>query len=157
MQTLARTTLKKRAASGLVVPGLVAGAGFHRREDAHQPLLLTALHDNLAHPSFFTNVAVAQMLDGKPRLFGQRLGVLTDLIPQRLRPAGIVKNTDALDPQITAHSIGIADTRDGAADHHPIQTGQLTANLGGVPLSEKLHDWPPKKGLASVYQTAQAA
>jgi len=96
------------------------------------------------------------MLDGKPRLFGQRLGILPDLIPQRLRPAGIVKNTDALDPQITAHPIGIADTRDGAADHHPIQTGQLTADLGRMPIGEKFHDWPPVEGLARVYQTAQA-
>jgi hypothetical protein len=69
----------------------------------------------------------------------------------------ILKKKNALASQITAHPIGITDPRDGAADHHPIQTRQLTVNLGGMPLGEKFHDRPPDKGLASVYQTAQAA
>jgi len=94
---------------------------------------------------------------GQPRLLGQRLGVLPNPIPQRLRPTGVIKNANALDMKITAHPFGVADARGGAADHHPVQTGQLTANLGGVPLGEKLHIRPPRKGLACVYQTAQAA
>jgi hypothetical protein len=98
-------------------------------------LLLTALLEKLAHQSFFTNIAVALMLNAKPRLFGQRLGILPDLIPQRLSPTGVFKITDALDPQTIAYPIGIADTWDGADD------------LGRMPLGEKFHDRPPVEGL----------
>ena len=98
--------------------------------------MFAAFFEDLAHQRFFTNVAVAKVLNAQPSLFGQALSILSNLIPQRLGPASVVEDADAFEPQMAAHPIGITDARYGAADHDPVQAGQLTEDFVGVSLSK---------------------
>jgi hypothetical protein len=77
--------------------------------------------------------------------------------PQRLHLKGVVKDANALGPQIAAHPLGMTDPRDGADDHHSVQAGQLTGDFIRMPFCEKFLNRPPVKGLASVYQNALTA
>jgi hypothetical protein len=119
--------------------------------------MVATLLEHLVHQRFFTDVAASQVLDAHSSLFGQSLGILANLVPQRFGPASEVKDADAVEPQIPAHPIGVTDARQGATDHHPVQAGQFTSDFGGMPLSEKFHYRPPVLGLASLYQTALAS
>src|SRR4051812_20203804 len=77
------------------MPGLIAAARLHRRQNAHQPRRLASLLQNLFHPLLFAKAPLAaHELDLDFALGSQTFHVLPNGIPQRLRPFGVVENAE---------------------------------------------------------------
>lgn len=152
VQAFARIRFKKSAASRFIVPGLIAGAGFHGRKDVNQALVVTALFNYLANQCFFADIGFAQVFNFKPCFLGKALGVTTDLFPQRLGPFGVVKDSNFLTVQICGHSLGKADAWNSACDNHAVKARQLATNFLNMPLGKQLHGWPPRIGLTVASQ-----
>src|SRR5579883_647041 len=55
VQAFARVGLEEGLVAGLVVPGLVALAGFHRRDHVHQARMIPALLEDLGHHVLFAD------------------------------------------------------------------------------------------------------
>jgi len=76
----------------LVVPGTIGGAGFHGREDMDQAGMITPLSDDGLDPVFFTKgLVAADELNLDTGLDGKLLSMVSQLIAQRLCPAGVIE------------------------------------------------------------------
>jgi hypothetical protein len=73
-----------------------------------------------------------------PACSAKQQGVLANLIAQWFRPASVVKDANTFEPQIGAHPLGMTNAGDGATDHDPVKTGQLTGDLISMPFGEIL-------------------
>ena len=78
----------------LVVPGLVGIAGFHRREDVHQPGVIAALLQHPRNNFLLADMGLADVLDRHPCLGCQRCRALTHTIPQRHRKLRVVEDAN---------------------------------------------------------------
>ena len=132
MQALAVIRHQVRLAGLLVVPRLVGRAGFHGRENADQPRLLTAPGQNLFHPVFLAEVPLADELDLDSRFDRHLLRVLANPVAERLGELRIVEYPDLPLVQKRRHPSGKADLRQRAENQHPVPTAQHAGNLGGV-------------------------
>src|SRR5579885_2474329 len=63
MQALARVGLEESLVARLIVPGLVALAGLHRRDHVHQAWMIPALLENLGHDILLADVVLADVFD----------------------------------------------------------------------------------------------
>ena len=139
MQTFCLSGLQESLATGLVVPGLERGTGFHRREDVDQAGVITALGDDRLDSLLLPEVVAPDELDDQPALLGEFLGVSTDLLSEGLGEQRVVEEANAIDPQVSRHGLGMADISECARDHHSVKAGQGTTNLGFMPIYESLH------------------
>ena len=64
----------------------------------------------------------------KPGLAGQALGVGADRITQRPGPARVGEQPDVARTEAARHPLGVADRRQGAGDHNPVEKGEHTAD-----------------------------
>ena len=147
VQALAADRLEEGLAARLVVPGAIGGTGLHGREDVHQTGMIAALGEDLLDPILLAErLELADELDLQPGLGGQALGVGADLIAQRLGPAGIVEQADVARSEVARHRLGVADVRQGAGDHHPVEARQHAADLVLVLLDKGIHRLAPVLG-----------
>jgi hypothetical protein len=102
------------------MPRLIRPAGFQCRENVHQPRLGPTFLEQGAHPIFLAKGLLADELDDKPRFGGDRFRLSADLLPQGLRPAGIVENPDVVSVEIVGHTLGIAEGMETTLDNHPV-------------------------------------
>jgi len=115
-----------------VVPWLVGRTGLHRREDAHQTRVPSALLQKFLRPVFLPKVPFANELDFDARVRRQSLRVLTNPIAERLGELRIVEYPDLSLEQKRRHPAGKTDSRQSAEDQHPVEATQHAFNLCGV-------------------------
>jgi hypothetical protein len=123
----------------LVVPWLERQTGFESGEDVDESRPSPALGEDLLDPVLLPEGLLADELDLEPAVLGHALGVVPYLVPQGLRPAGEVEQTNSLDPQVDAHGVGMADVGKGAGDDDPVEAGQHATDAIRVALGEKDH------------------
>ena len=75
----------------LVVPGSVAVARLHRRDDMHQSRTIAAPLEHFGHDLFLADVRLGNVLNRNPRRRRQLLSATSDRIAQRLGKARVVE------------------------------------------------------------------
>src|SRR6266498_2688212 len=81
----------------LVVPRLEGRAGFHGGEDMDQTGRVAPLPEDLPEAVVLAEgLRRADELDLQPRFLGEALGILPDLVPERLGKARQVKQLDVV-------------------------------------------------------------
>jgi len=95
----------------LVVPWLVARAGFHRRQDVNEAGVVTAPSEDLLDARLFAQAALAHELDLDAGLLGELLGVAPHLLAQRLGKTRVVEDADAVRVQVRGHAGGVGQPR----------------------------------------------
>lgn len=120
--------------------------------------MITALGKDRLDPVLLPkSIAVTNELDVQAVLLGQRLGVLTDRIPQRLRELGEVKDPYLPAVEFPSERPSMADARQGSHDEKPIEARENTVKLACVAFGEhegtrRLEAWirsPPIPSLRS--------
>ena len=135
MQTFAAVWSQEGAMGAFVVPGLVAVAGFHCRDDMHQAGIVAAAGEHLGDDALLADVALGNVLDGHAGGTGQLGGADAHPIPQRFGKSRIVEDPDLPGREKCRHSLRIAGSRQCAGDDDPIITGEHTdeAARGSAP------------------------
>jgi hypothetical protein len=139
MQAFAAVKLEKGFVRVLVMPGRKTGAGFHGRKDVDQTGMVSSLGQDLLNPLFLSKVLFADEIDGKAVLGREGFGVLSDLFPQGLCPAGVIKDPNPVAEQISRHALRIADTGDCSGQNDAVKAGNDTLNLVVMPFHKVLH------------------
>ena len=65
--------------------------------------------------------------------------MVADLIPERLGELGVIEDADLVVEQVARGRLGVADVGERPGDDHPIQAGQDTGDLLGMPFDEVNH------------------
>jgi hypothetical protein len=128
MQALAAVRPHIGAVGGLVVPGLVGIAGFHRRNDMHKAGTVAASGEDFRDNLFFADVAFGDVLDRDSGLHRHRRGARAHRIAQRRGKLRIIENPNLVGVEKPRHSLGVAHPRKRPRHHHPIKTGQHRGN-----------------------------
>ena len=144
VQAFARLGLEEGLVACVVVPGLVAPAGLHRRDDVHQPRMIPA---PLEHPRY--HLLLANVFDLNARRGRQLPGTGADRIPQWLSKPGVIENADAPRLEKCRHSLCVICSRQGARHHQPAVTGEHPVQPTLVPLNQPLRH-------RSYYRSARA-
>jgi hypothetical protein len=139
MQTLAVIRPQEGLARLLVVPRLIADAGFQGRENADQAGVVPALAEDLLNAVFFAEVPFADELDLQAVLGCQPLRILSQSLPKGLSPAGIVENADVLSVQISRHALGVTEPGQGSLDPHAVVAGKHARDFLGMALGQQFH------------------
>ena len=126
----------------LVMPGLERRTGLQGGEDMDQPGMIPTLRYNLFDPFLLAEILFSDKFDLQTILLGQALCMEADFIPQRVRKSRVVKNTNALRPQMTTHGIGVADLGNCPRDHYTVKTGKNPSNLTGIFFCQQSHGFP---------------
>ena len=130
MQTLPTVRFQEGLAGFLVMPGLIRRAGFHGREDMHEPRVGAAMPENGLDPIFLPKAfQFADKLDLKTVLLGQGVDVGPDGVPQGFGKPGIIENPDATEMEEGCHASGITEPWQCALDDDSVKTRQHSANL----------------------------
>ncbi len=122
----------------LVMSGLVSIAGFHRREDVHQPGAIAALLQHPRNNILLADKRLADVPDGHPGLSGQRYRTFANPIPQRHRKLWVVEDANPIGMQEARHPIRVAHPRKRFRDHHQVVAGQHARDLLVVALHQCL-------------------
>ena len=139
MQTFAAVVLEERFVGIFVMPGLIARAWFHCRENVYEAGMFSSLGDDIFDPLFLAKVLFADEVNGKAVLRGNSFRILAYLFSQRQCPLGIVENTDAVECQKPRHSLSIADAGDGSGQNNTIKTGSNTFDFITMSFNEIGH------------------
>jgi hypothetical protein len=142
MQTFAAVRSQEGAMGAFVVPGLVAVAGFHCRDDMHQAGIVAAAGEHLGDDALLADVALGNVLDGHAGGTGQLGGADAHPIPQRFGKSRIVEDPDLPGREKCRHSLRIAGSRQCAGDDDPIITGEHTGEALAVPLRHQVPQPP---------------
>lgn len=139
MQAFAAVVFEKCSVGCLVMPGLIARTRLHGREYMHKAGMRTALNDEVLYALFLAKVLLADEVDGKVVLCGNRFGILPYLFSQRQCPLGIVENTDAVESQKPRHSLRIAYAWNRAGQNNTVTTGNHSLDLITMSFNEIWH------------------
>ena len=139
MQAFAAVVFEECFVGFLVMPGLIARTGLHGREYMHKAGMRTALNDEVLYALFLAKVLLADEVDDKVVLCGNRFGIFPYLFSQRQCPLGIVENTDAVECQKPRHSLSIAYTWNGAGQNNTVNTGNNSLDLITMSFNEICH------------------
>lgn len=139
MQAFAAIMLEKGSAGLFVMPGFIAGAGFHGREDMDKAGLRAAFSDNLLDALLLAKILFANEVYGKAVLTGNLFGIVPNLLPKRHCPLGIVKYADVVLPQKQRHSIGIANAGNRTGQYDAVKTRNNTFNFTMMSLNKIRH------------------
>jgi len=77
------------------------------RKDVHQSGLFSTLFENVPDPVFLAEIFLANVLDLETIRLRQCFRMRTNLLTQRLRKIGIIKNPNALTVQIPGHTLSV--------------------------------------------------
>lgn len=139
MQTFAAVVFEECVVGFLVMPRLIARTWLHCREDMHKAGMRPALNNDLLYALFLAEILFADEIDGKAVLCGNSFSILPYLFSQRQCPLGIVENTNAVECQKPRHSLGIADTGNGAGQNNTVKTGSDTFDFITMSFNEIWH------------------
>jgi len=104
MQAFAGVRPQEGAMGVLVVPRLVAVAGFHRRDNMDQAGMVAADRKHLGDDVLLANVVLGNVFDGNARSACQRGGAVAHSITKRFGKSRIVKDPDL--PRREVSSVG---------------------------------------------------
>lgn len=128
----------------LVMPRSIGGTGFHGREDMDQTGVISPLGDERLDPVLFTKrLVAADGLDLITRLRGELFGMAAQFIPQRLRPARVVEQSNVVITEVARHGASITNIGKGPGDDDTIETGEHARDFIPVALDEWIHDGYP--------------
>lgn len=136
VQALTQLRAKEGIAAGLVVPGLVARAAFHRGGDMYQARRVTARTKHPRHQFFLADVALNDVLDLNAGGRAHLLCPLPDTIPQRLGKLRVVEDADAVLIQKTRQAARVARTGKRACDDDPVETRQYAVQIRRISLGQ---------------------
>jgi len=139
MQTFRLGGLEESLSSGLVMPGLERGAGFHCREDVDQTGVITTLGDDCLDALLLPEVVALDELNLQSTLAGELLSACAYLLTEWLGKQRVIEEANAPDPQMPRHRLRMADVGKRASNHHPVKTGQSTTNFGCMSIYKCLH------------------
>jgi len=148
METLCLGVLQESLARLLVVPGRERRASFHCREDMHHTRMITAACNYFLDAIFFAEILATNKLYLQTAVSCYFLCVFPNLLSQRLCESRVIKDADLLTPQVTAHSVSIANLNDGPGDHNTVKTRDNPENLVGISLDESFHRKPLRTHVA---------
>ena len=121
-----------------VMPGLVAVASFHCRDDMNQTRMVAAAGDDSGDDVLLAGVALGKVLDGHTRGKGQLGGAVAHPGPQRFGKSRIVEDPDLPGREKCRHSLRIAGSRQCAGDDDPVVAGKHTGEALAVPFRQQM-------------------
>lgn len=137
MQTLSGIILEGCLAGGLIVPGFVARAFLHCREDMDQAGLSPPFCQDLFDAVILTKgIDLSDELDLNIILGGDCLHMGADLLSQGIGKMRVVEDPDLVHVQKSCHATVEAPPREGTLDHHPVIAGDNSRYLFTVTLCE---------------------
>lgn len=123
-----------------VVPRFISGAGLHHRENMYQSGMAASLVDNLLDSLFFSEILLlADKINFQTIVFGDLFSILTNRLPQRHCPFGIVENANIMAAEITSHAVSITNAWDCACQNDTIKTGSDAFDSARMSFNEILH------------------
>jgi len=137
MQAFPIGRLQIRLARLLVMPGLVAGTGFHGRNDGDQPGLPPALGQHGFDQSLLAYTPLADMFDLDPVLSCQPFRVLSQFIAKPLRETWVVEDPYLVGVQVRGHPLGETHVGQSAKHQDAVIAGKHPSYLVRMPFSEK--------------------
>jgi hypothetical protein len=143
METLGIGVLQEGFARFLVVPGLERWAWLHSREDMHQSWMITPTSDDFLDPLLLAEVFATNKLYFQTGVSCDLFSIFPNLFSQRLRKFRVIEDTDVLTPEVSGHSIGIANLEERSSDHYSVETRDNTQNLVSISLDEGFHSNAP--------------
>jgi hypothetical protein len=138
MQTFAAVRPQEGAMGAFVVPGLIAVAGFHCRDDMHQAGMVAAAGEHLGDDVLLADVALGNVLDGHAGGTGQVGGALAHTITERFGKPRIVEDRYLPGREKCRHSPRIAGPRQCASDDDPVVTGEHPGEALAVALRQQM-------------------
>src|SRR5499433_4246407 len=108
MQAFTGRRAQERAMGLLAVPGLVSGAGFHRRDDVHQAGMVAARGQHLSNHVLLADLAVGNVLDANAGTRRQLRGALAHAVTKRLGKTRIIEDADLPRRQKGRHAVRVA-------------------------------------------------
>jgi len=127
----------------LAVPGLVGGAGFHRREDMHQAGMVAARGQHFGNHVLLADVAAGNVLDGNAGSRSQLGSALAHTVAKRLGKSRIVEDADLPCREKCRHPRRITRLRQGAGHDDPVVAGEHPGEALAVTLGQQ----PPQPSL----------
>jgi len=127
----------------LVVPGLIAVAGFHRRDDMHQAGMVATDGKHLGDDVLLAVMALGNMVDGDASSTGQLGSPLAHAVTKRLGKLRIVEDADLPRRKKCRHPLRVARPGQRPGDDDTVVTGQhpgeaLAVTLGQQPAQPSL-------------------
>src|SRR6202048_696157 len=142
MEAFAGIRPQEGAVRLLVVPGLVAVAGFHRRDDMDQAGMVAAGGKHLGDDVLLAEVVLGNVFDDNATSTRQLGGAVAHSIPKRFGKSRIVEDPDLLRRKKSRHSLRIAGARQRAGDDDPVVAGEHPGEAPAVTLCQKLPQAP---------------
>ena len=142
MEAFAGIRPQEGAVRLLVVPGLVAVAGFHCRDDMDQAGMVAAGGKHLGDDVLLAEVVLGNVFDDNATSIRQLGGALAHSIPKRFGKSRIVEDPDLSRRKKSRHSLGIAGARQRAGDDDPVVAGEHPGEAPAVTLCQKLPQAP---------------
>ena len=142
MEAFAGIRPQEGAVRLLVVPGLVAVAGFHRRDDMDQAGMVAAGGKHLGDDVLLAEVVLGNVFDDNATSIRQLGGAVAHSIPKRFGKSRIVEDPDLSRRKKSRHSLGTAGARQRAGDDDPVVAGEHPGEAPAVTLCQKLPQAP---------------
>src|SRR5262249_29650723 len=113
--------------------------GLHGREDVDKARVVPPLTQQLSDPILFAEVLAPDELDGQTSFPRQPFDGLADLLPQWLRPLGVIKEPKFPLGQVLSHGLGMAYLWECPGDHDPVKAGKHSRNFVRIPFRQYDH------------------
>ncbi len=142
MQAFAAIRPQVGAMGLLVVPGLVAVTGFHRRDDMHQAGMVAAHGKHLGDDVLLADVVLGNVFDGNASGTCQLGRAVADAIAKRFGKSRIVEDSDLPRRKKSCHSLRVARPRQCAGHDDPVIAGEHPGEGLTVTLRQQLPQLP---------------
>jgi len=142
MQAFAGIRPQEGAMRAFVVPGLVAVAGFHCRDDMNQAGMVAAPGDHLGDEVLLADVVLGNVFNGDARRTGQFGGAVAHAITQRFGKSRIVEDSDLPRREKGRHPLCVTGPWQGAGDDNPVVTGEHPGEALAVTLRQRMPQAP---------------
>ena len=142
MEAFAGIRPQEGAVRLLVVPGIVAVAGFHRRDDMDQAGMVAAGGKHLGDDVLLAEVVLGNVFDDNATSIRQLGGALAHSIPKRFGKSRIVEDPDLPRRKKPHHPFRIAGPGQRAGDDDPVVAGEHPGEAPAVTLCQKLPQAP---------------
>jgi hypothetical protein len=123
VQALAGIVLEKCLASGLIVPGFVACAGFHGGEDVREVGMDSTCFEDFLNTGFLSeSFDLSDEIDFNAVFPGNVFGIFPDHVPESLGKLWVVKHHDLVYKQKLYHPFVVAVAEQCALKNYAVMT-----------------------------------
>ena len=142
MEAFAGIRPQEGAVRLLVVPGFVAVAGFHRRDDMDQAGMVAAGGKHLGDDVLLAEVVLGNVFDDNASSTRQLGGAVAHSIAKWFGKSRIIEDPDLSRRKKSRHSLRIAGARQRAGDDDPVVAGEHPGEAPVVTLRQRLSQPP---------------